>query len=281
MILIADAGGTSIKWRIIAEDGNIKQALTEGFNPYVHSLEKFRSSLLQLSDQFQIDQVTSVFYYGAGLLSEENKKIVLEELKNQFGNGYYEVNHDLLAAARALLGNEAGIACILGTGSNSCYYDGTNIVENKASLGYIVGDEGSGNALGKELLRQFCRGGLPADLHEKFKHRYEVSTEIILKKVYSDREGPDYISGFTKFLFDHMKHPFVYQLIYKGFEKFFDEIIAHYKNVGNSVINFSGSIAFYYANILRQVGNDKGYTIKTIVEDPIAGLTLYHQNKEI
>lgn len=281
MILIADAGGTSIKWRMIAADGDIRQAVTEGYNAYAHKVDKFRNSLQHMVKQLNPVNLDKVFFYGAGISSALNKQLVLTELEHLVKSNHYEINHDLLACARSLLGDQPGIACILGTGSNSCYYDGVEIIENKPSLGYIIGDEGSGNALGKELLRLYFRDSLPEDLHTKFEKRYPITTDELLIRVYTDREGPDFLAGFTKFLFDHMRHPFVYQIIYKEFDKFFSNVISQYKNADHSVINFSGSIAFYYANILRQVGNDKGYTVKTIVEDPIAGLSLYHQNKDL
>lgn len=281
MILIADAGGTSINWRIITNEGKISQAVTNGFNAYAHPVAKLRESVNSLITQLPEKRIEKVFFYGAGLLSEENKNIVREELKAYLSPVYAEVNHDLLAAARSLLGNEPGIACILGTGSNSCYYNGVHIIENKPSLGYILGDEGSGNALGKKLLRLYFRGSLPEELKEKFNRRYALELPQLLKAIYTERQGPDYFAAYSKFLFDNMRHPFVYQLIYEEFAVFFDDIISQYENAESKVVSFCGGIAYYYANILRQVGNDKGFTIRTIVESPIAGLTIFHQNNDL
>lgn len=281
MILIADAGGTSINWRMISEEGKINQAVTDGFNAYTHPKEKLRKSLEALKENIPKEFVTKVFFYGAGLLSDENKAIVRKELNAILKPDYSEINHDLLAAARSLLGNNPGIACILGTGSNSCFYDGRQIVENKPSLGYILGDEGSGNALGKKLLRLYYRDSLPNDLKLMFESRYRVDLLQLLKEIYTERKGPDYFAGYAKFLYDNIRHPSVYQMVYEEFAVFFDTIIAQYKNAESNIVSFCGGIAYNYANILRQVANDKGFPIRTIVENPIAGLALYHQNNDL
>ena len=281
MILIADAGGTSVKWRMINAEGEVAQAVTEGFNAYAHKVDKLRNSLQHMLALLAPPRLKKVCYYGAGVSSDLNTLLVRTELEKLVPAEQYEIGHDLLAAARSLLGTEAGIACILGTGSNSCYYDGVNIVENLPSLGYIIGDEGSGNALGKKLIRAYFRKNLPEDLNALFEKRFRLTRDELLKRVYSDLEGPGFLAGFTKFLFHHLKHPYVYQLVYEEFSKFFSEIIAQYARSGELTVNFCGGIAFYYANILRQAGTDQGFTIRNIVEDPIAGLTLYHQSKDL
>jgi len=155
------------------------------------------------------------------------------------------------------------------------------MVENLPSLGYMIGDEGSGNALGKKLIRAYFRGDLPDDLSAAFNKRYQIARDELLKRVYSDLEGPGFLAGFTKFLFHHIKHPAMYKLVYDEFGKFFDDIISHYAQSRQLTVNFCGGIAFYYANILRQVGADKGFVVRTIVEDPSAGLTLYHQKRDL
>ncbi len=281
MILIADAGGTSIKWRMINQAGEIKQATTEGFNAYVHPIEKLTSSVNDLLKLLEPSSLDKLFFYGAGLSSPLNIQLVSNLLEQLMRPKTIELGHDLLASARALLGDQPGIACILGTGSNSCLYDGREIVENLPSLGYISGDEGSGNALGKKLLKAYFRKRLPIDLHKAFEKRYQITVDDFLKKVYTDQEGPSYLANFTRFLFHHRKHPFLFKLIYEEFEDFIKNIVMQYDDWNHYTINFSGSIAFYYTDILRQVGNDLGLTIKTIVEDPIAGLSLYHQKRDL
>ena len=281
MILIADAGGTSVKWRMISANGEVLQAVTEGYNAYAHKVDKLRSSIQHMQTLLSLPHLKKVCFYGAGVSSDLNTLLVHTELEKLVGADDYEIGHDLMAAARSLLGAEPGIACILGTGSNSCYYDGENILENLPSLGYMIGDEGSGNALGKKLLRAYFRSNLPEDLKVKFEKRFHITRDELLKRVYSDLAGPGFLAGFTKFLFHHMKHPYVYQLIYEEFSMFFAEIIAKYPKSREHTVNFCGGIAFYYANILRQAGTDQGFVVRTIVEDPIAGLTLYHQNKDL
>ncbi|MGB3467864.1 MAG: N-acetylglucosamine kinase [Cyclobacteriaceae bacterium] len=281
MILIADAGGTSVKWRQIDKNGNIRQARTSGYNATTHDISVLHNTLSELSGQLELKGTEKVFYYGAGVSSPEQRRLIAEVLKKELKTKEAMVHHDLLGAARSLLGDKPGIVCILGTGSNSCFYDGNQIVANMPSMGYVMGDEGSGNALGKRLLRAYFRKTLPKELTISFENTYDLSYNDLLSKVYTDKAGPGYLAGFSKFLFDNIRHPFVYRLIYDEFTSFFRDIVSVYKAGDQSVICFSGSIAFYYSNILRQAGSDEGHSIGNISEDSIAGLTLYHREKDL
>ncbi len=278
MILIADSGSTTTQWRQLL--GNqVLQAVTKGFNPYYQTSaeleEELRNSLL---DKLQGDIVT-VFFYGAGCNTPEYNEIVALGLKAVFPAADIYVHSDLLAAARALCGHEAGIACIMGTGSNSCYYDGREIVSNIPPWGTWLGDEGSGSVMGRELVISFLNDELPAELSTSFEARYPDLKDRVLSEVYTKPYPNRYLGQFSKFLFHHRKHPWIYDFIYENFQLFLKRKVLKYPESSSVPAHFSGSIAFYFNTILRQVGADMDLTVKNILESPISGLTLYHQSK--
>jgi len=279
MILIADSGSTKTDWRIIAKDGSIQQLKTEGFNPYYQSSDEISRVLkADLLPKITSD-ISTIHFYGAGCANPEKNAVVKDALQRNFQNCTIEINSDLLAAARATCNHEQGIACILGTGSNSCLFDGKEIVENIRPLGFLLGDEGSGAYLGKMLLVSCLRKELPENLARKFNDTYNTSIDEVLQKVYKEPFPNKYLASFSKFLFDNINEPYVYQLVYQAFETFVKKNVMKYENHENVKVHFVGSIAFYYANVLRQVTNDLGLMLKNILESPIAGLTLYHQQK--
>lgn len=280
MILIADSGSSKTDWRLIDEEGHIHQAKTTGINPFLHTEEEILSILQnELQPQVSQFQVKEAYFYGAGCASERTCTSIAQALETVFPGVNAHVTHDLLAAARALCNKEAGIACIIGTGSNSCLYDGEKIVDKLPTLGYILGDEGSGSYIGKQLLNACLKRDMPQDLREKFQKRYQVDEETVLENIYRKPSPSRYIAGFSQFAFHHLKHPYIYKLVYKSFEDFFDKNVSKYENYAAQKIHFTGSIAFYYSNVLRQVANDRGLFVQNIVEAPIAGLTLYHQER--
>jgi N-acetylglucosamine kinase-like BadF-type ATPase len=276
MILIADSGSTKTDWRLIDGQGKVEQAKTTGFNPYQNNEEEIFIELDRSLKPVLSAKPDKIFYYGAGCKARDKAALVTRAIQKAFPESEVVVDHDLLAAARSLCGNEAGIACILGTGSNSCLYDGHNIVEHRLSLAFILGDEGSGAVMGKMLVKKYLDEELPAHLAEKFKKRYNPNPEEILDFVYKKPFPNRYLSGFSQFLYHNMDDPFIYKMIYDSFSDFFDKTILRYTDYQKYPAHFVGSIAFYYSNILRQVANDKGVVVKNILETPIAGLTLYH-----
>lgn len=279
MILIADSGSTKTDWRIIAKDGSIQQLKTEGFNPYYQSSDEI-SQLLKADLLPKItSDISTIYFYGAGCANPDKNAVVKDALQRNFQNCTIEINSDLLAAARATCNHEQGIACILGTGSNSCLFDGNEIIENIRPLGFLLGDEGSGAYLGKMLLVSYLRKELPENLADKFNDAYNTSIDEVLQKVYKEPFPNKYLASFSKFLFDNINEPYVYQLVSQAFETFIKKNVMKYENHENVKVHFVGSIAFYYANVLRQVASDLGVAVKNILETPIAGLTLYHQQK--
>ncbi len=279
MILIADSGGSKIDWRLLLQNGTIKQASAAGFNPYYQPIDDLRKSVTEVLLSEIEEPVTHVYFYGAGVSSEKNATLVKDALGKFFPDAAIEIGWDLLAAARALCGHEKGIACIMGTGSNSCLYDGKEIIGNVANLGWILADEGSGSSIGKQFIVDYLREVMPAELAASFKKRHPWGREEILEKVYQQDRPSAFLASFAKFIFQHKNNPYCYQLVYNSFSDFYENNVMKYPDYQHLQVHFSGSIAFYFSDLLRQVANDKGITVKNILEGPIAGLTLFHQQE--
>ena len=277
MIIIADSGGSKIDWRLLKKNGQIEQAHSAGFNPYYQPIDDLHNSIKQVLIPVVEETVTKVFFYGAGVSSEKNQETIKLAFAEFFPGAYTEVGWDLLAAARALCGNEPGIACIMGTGSNSCLYDGEKITGNVANLGWILADEGSGANIGRKFLVDYLRLKQPANIAQAFKERFPLTREEFLEKVYQQERPSAFLASFTRFIFQHLKDPYCYKLIYNSFSEFYEEVVMRYDNYQSYKVHFTGSIAFYFSDILRQVAADKGVTVKNIMEGPIAGLTLFHK----
>lgn len=278
MILIADSGSTKTDWRIIDRQGQVTQAKTVGINPY-HQTEVQITQILQeaLSPQIQSSAIEQVYFYGAGCATEAAQLQVQKAFTAVFQQADVAVYSDLWAAARALCGHDPGIACIIGTGSNSCLYDGQDMTDHIPPLGYILGDEGSAAYMGKALLNRFLKRDMPEPLRQQFEKRYKVTQADVLENVYQKPQANRYLAGFSRFAFHHLNHPYIVRMVYDGFTSFFEKNVYKYENYQQYKVHFTGSVAFYYSNVLRQVANDKGIVVQNILENPIAGLTLYHQ----
>ena len=279
MIAIADSGATKTEWRFLQPDGVISQANSKGINPFYQTAEQIAEIIQQAARQAK-GTATEVHFYGAGCNTDNNINTVSHALATAFEGAQVAVHHDLLAAAHALCGHQPGIACILGTGSNSCLYDGTDLIDQVPSLGFMLGDEGSGAVLGKTLVNAYLKRGLPERLVTRFEKRYTINEKQVLEQVYQNPMPSQYLAGFSQFLFHNMKDPFIYKLVYECFAAFFEKNVMRYPNYQQYKVHFTGSVAFYYANILRRVAQDKRITVQNIIEGPIAGLTLYYQNKQ-
>jgi glucosamine kinase len=277
MILIADSGSSKIDWRFLGSDKRIQQAYSAGFNPYYQPIDDLRKNIRQDLVPLISEKVSKIFFYGTGVSSPKNQEVVRAAFLEFFPGASVEIEWDLLAAARALCGREPGIACILGTGSNSCLYDGKTITDQVANLGWILADEGSGATIGKKFLFDYLRKLMPATLTEQFRQRFPFSREEFLERIYQQEKPSTFLATFSKFIFQHLKEPYCYKLVYDSFAEFYENNVMRYEGYKNLKVHFVGSIAFYYSDLLRQVANDKGVTVKNILEGPIAGLTLYHQ----
>lgn len=278
MILIADSGSTKTDWRVIDADQEYEQINTTGINPQYLDTEKIYSIFeTELLPQLKEKNISEIYYYGAGCSSPERNKRVEDALTRAFPNIPNHVDHDLLAAARALCGHKPGIACILGTGSNSCLYDGKNIIDNVTSLGFLMGDEGSGAYLGKLLIKAYMYRELPEELATSLKNRYNLTKDGVLDAVYGSDIPSQYLATFAKFMHEKRKNPVIKEMIYENFEEFFERHVSKYEGFGELPVNFVGSIAFHFADTLKLVAKKYGCHIGVIISSPSEGLIKYHQ----
>lgn len=277
MILIADSGASKTDWRVINQKGEIGQHKGIGFNPNYQTAEEMSNDL---QDDFLLnlrDKVETIYYYGAGCGSQKNRLQVTNALKSIFRGAEINVDHDLMAAARATCGHQSGIACILGTGSNSCDYDGEIIIAKRPAPGYILGDEGGGAYIGRKFLQDFIHEEMPEKLREKVIDKFQLDNQIIIENVYQRPFPGRYMASFCRFITEHNSDPYCYMLYYNSFQDFFKKHVMKYKDYKKKPVNFVGSIAFHNSDILRSAAYDAEIHVNLIIEGPIAGLTLYHQ----
>lgn len=276
-MLIADSGSTKTDWRFIGDNREILSFRSEGYNPYLVSGKQIEESLrkevlLQMGNMIP----SEIFFYGAGCGTDEKKSVLKNALAEIFPSAKIEINTDLLGAARSLCGKEKGTVAILGTGSNSCSFDGENIFENRPSLGYILGDEGSGAALGKELFRLFLYDDLEISLKESFVQRFDLSRAKILEHIYKEPFPNRYLASFSHFIFQHIEHQQCVDMVVKNFRAFFEHHILRYQNAKIVQLHVTGSVGFYFSNLLRRVAEEQGVRLGRISETPISGLLNFH-----
>lgn len=277
MILIADCGSTKIDWCLIENSKVINQVFTCGMNAVMLTEEEMAQRIAtELMPELGQQSIDAVYFYGAGCISEEVCANVANAIRKSIPAKTIEVHTDLLAAARALCGHSAGIACIMGTGSNSCYYDGEKIADNVSPLGYILGDEGSGAVLGKLLLGDVLKNQLPKELCDKFLKQYELDRLTIIRRVYKEPQGNRFLASVTPFLIQNIEEPSVHRLVLNSFKAFFVRNIAQYKGYKELKVNFIGSIAYYYRDVLAEAAAAVDCQIGTIIKSPMEGLIRFH-----
>jgi N-acetylglucosamine kinase-like BadF-type ATPase len=279
MILIADSGSTKTDWCLLHADGQRMYFAGEGINPYFqHQQDVARIA----RDTFQHHLPGSperIYFYGAGCSSPEKQMLVKQGLLEVFSDTRVQVDHDMLAAARALCHNSAGIACILGTGSNSVLFNGSEINEDVPSLGFILGDEGSGAYLGKELIRRFLYRELPEWLHESFVREFKLNRDTILEQVYKKPLPNRYLASFSPFIHAHLNVPEMHDLVYRAFEAFIKHHISKYTNYHHTPMHCTGSVAYHFKSILEEVCSDYHIQLGHVVKSPLEGLTTYHEQQ--
>lgn len=274
--LIADCGATKGEWCLV--NGKKKKTIiTQGISPYFLSTEQITSLLeKELTSKLKNVTVDEIFYYGTGCANPVNAKSVKKALGKVFTNAKVDVTHDLMAAARALCGKEKGIACILGTGSNSCYYDGKKIVKNSPGLGYVLGDEGSGAYLGKKVIQYYLYGTFDYELRGRFDLTYTTNTAEILENVYKKPLPNRYLAGFAKFLAENRGHYMIENIIEDGLNDFFFNHLCKYRETWTFPIHFAGSIAFGFKDIVQQLCNSYEFEMGRVMKNPMEGLIAYH-----
>jgi glucosamine kinase len=277
MILIADSGSTKTAW-ILCEDHAIKSTVySAGLNP-VYSNEpviekEIREKVVPALDPAK---VTALYFYGAGCFYDKEKSMVATACRAVFAKADIKVETDLLGAARAVSGRKSGIVCILGTGSNSCFYDGKQIVKNIKPLGYILGDEGSGAYIGKQYIRAFLRDEDPEEIHQAFALKYKLSAEEMIHKVYHEPGPNRFLASCMKFLSAYTDSPFVRKLVEEAFRDFFGNHVMKYPSHYAYPVYFTGSVAFIFQELLHKVASDCDIKIEAIVKNPVEGLMKFH-----
>lgn len=278
MILLADSGSTKTDWRIISKTNDNQVVSTIGFNPVLTTTAKIIEELSIAFDHKTVNQnITAVYYYGAGCWDITTCSIVSKALKVIFPAAEIWVTNDLLGAARAVCGKQAGITCILGTGANSCLYDGEKVIDNVPALGFIMGDEGSGAYLGKQLLKSYFYRELPKPLADKLVKKQPISKKIMLAQVYQSKTGNQYLASFAKFIIQEKAHPFIKQMIANSFDNFLQRQVLKYDGAINYPIHFIGSIAYFLKDILSECLTANGLQLGTIIRQPIDGLVEFHK----
>ncbi len=282
MILIADSGSTKTDWVLL----NLKtkeqirfQSL--GLNPYYSSQEAISSEVIHLFKDTAIRQVSKIYFYGSGCSAPSAKIKIHDGLKTHFQYSDIQVYHDLEAAARSLCGNKAGIACILGTGSNAAYYDGENIDKSAISLGYLLGDEGSGYSLGKKLIHDIFLNLAPAHVCADFQKEFKLSLSDLLNQIYHKKNPNRYLASFTKYIANHRKESFFRDLIQDSFSEFLNLVVLPLNPEKKYALNFTGSIAWYFKEELQEICKKNEFVLGRISQKPIDDLIDYHLNKEI
>lgn len=275
MKLIAESGSTRTEWALVEDNHLVQRVFTEGLNPFFQTRREIsRSVRLGLPESFFKKKLDQVYYYGARCSSYEKKNILGASLVAQFKTPI-QVESDLLAAARGLFKCEAGIACILGTGSNSCFYDGKIIVKNVKAAGYILGDEGSGAVLGKLFLADLLKGLAPKELANEFHEKFRISVNDVMESVYNLPFPNRFLGTIAYFLGDYMDNEYVYNLLTNNLRSFFNRNVCQYDYI-NYPIRFVGSLAYAYPDILQEVAQEFGVEIDVIEETPMNGLIEFH-----
>ena len=278
MILIADSGSTKTDWCVVENGVLVQQIFTKGTNPFFQSEEEISNEIATaLLPELKTDEFDAVFFYGAGCGFPDKIEIVHRAISKQLKvKGNVEVATDMLAAARGLCGREAGIACIMGTGSNSCYYDGENIVANVSPLGFILGDEGSGACLGKLMVGDLLKNQMTQELKEKFLKQFDLTPADIIDRVYRKPFPNRFLASLSPFLAQNISEPCVHDLVLNSFKAFFKRNIMQYENYQNLKVNLIGSVAFYYKEVLAEAAEAMGIQLGTIIQSPMEGLIKYH-----
>ncbi len=278
MILVIDSGSTKSDWVFVESDGNwIDSYKTIGFNPFFHSSEFIETEIRKNKSLEGISQkVSEIYYYGAGCSSPYFNGIVKEALLRVFPKASISVDHDLTAAAYATYTGSPGIACILGTGSNSCLFDGNSIYEEVPALGYILGDEGSGSYFGKKLLTSFLYKQLPQPISDDLIREFNLTKAEIFNKVYQTPHANVYLASFTRFIAKYKADPFIKEMLHQGMKDFLRVHVCGFKNFENIKAHFVGSIAFYFDESLHSAAQELGVNMGSIIKSPIQNLLQYH-----
>ncbi len=276
-ILIADSGSTKTEWRLLRQKRKVT-IFTQGLSPYFLDARAIEAILRkELIPELPKDSISAIYFYGTGNANPGNARMIKGVLKKVFPGAASEVMHDLMGAARALCGKEKGVACILGTGSNSCAYNGKNIVKNSPGLGYVLGDEGSGAYLGKSVLQYYLYHTFDEELSMKFEAQYTSKPADILEAVYKQPLPNRYLASFAHFLSENRGHYMVENIIEDGINDFFFRHLCKYRESWSQTIHFTGGVAYAFRDVVRELGHAYEFDIGHIRATPMDGLEAFHR----
>jgi len=275
MILIGDSGSTKTDWLVVDDFGETRRFKTAGINPVFRSAEDI---LAELETVFRPEHlpVESIYYYGAGIVNDQMVMVIRTALTSLFGDISCEIASDVLGAARAVCGHAAGIACILGTGSNACYYDGEKIVRGIPPMGFILGDEASGAVMGRQLVGDYFKEVMPAELRTKFYQKFGVEKGEVIERVYRGEKPNKYLASFTVFLSEELENSYCRKLVSDQLKAFLDRNVIQLPESKSLPVNFVGSVAFYFQDILKEQLEKHGLILGAIIQEPIDALLAYH-----
>lgn len=278
MVAIVDSGSTKSDWVILDDFKKVfLKTETIGFNPNFISRELIVPEIERNTSLTTVkNSIKKIYFYGSGCGVQQNCDTIIEELGRVFTQAEIIVKEDLTAAAYAAYRGRPAIVCILGTGSNSCYFDGENIRIQLPSLGFLVGDEGSGSAIGKQLVRRFFMQKLPEELSAEFEKTYNLTVEETLKNMYHTTRPNAFLADFNKFVVERKDHPYFQKMVFEEMLNFFDYQVLPYKESNDAEVNFIGSIAYYYEDIVRSAAAELNLEVGQIVQKPIESLVDYH-----
>ena len=291
LMLIIDAGSTKMEWILLDGEAVKNRFTTEGFNPNYAERQRLDNLISSVETQCFASQnhafhdmetqgiasLQHVYYYGTGCGNEQNCQFIKEVFQHHFPHAEIHVTHDLMAACHALLGHEKGIACILGTGSNSCVYDGKNIIGKAVSLGYLIGDEGSGMHIGREVARAYFYGFMPEDLRQHFDATYHLELKDFIQHLYHGGQPSRYLASFARFAGEHQTYPYIKDLVKGCFKSFVEAFVLRFEQYKSLNISFVGSVAFYFRDILKETLSEYGMTMGEVMQSPAEGLVRYYQ----
>ena|SRR5688572_8143048 len=280
-ILIADSGATKCEWCLISENNRKQIVITQGISPYF--LDALQVEVIlrnELLPSLKKKPVDHIYYYGTGCSNPSNAALIHKAISTVFTKAKVEVSHDLMGAARSVCGDEKGIACILGTGSNSCYFDGIKVVKNSPGLGYVLGDEGSGAYLGKKVIQYYLYGTFDEELSFRFDKMFNTSSVEILESVYKKPLPNRYLAGFTMFLVDNRGHYMVENIIEDSLNDFFFQHLCKYGESWKHPIHFVGGVAYGFKDVVRELCETYEFELGTILKNPMEGLIKYHKKKK-
>lgn len=280
MMLLADSGSTKTDWGLVENGKLVKRLRTSGMNPFQMSEEAITEEIkTHLVPELPGTVLDEVHFYGAGC-TKEKQPIVERALRaNLTINGECEVASDMLGAARGICGHKPGIACILGTGSNSCSYDGKNLVKNVSPLGFILGDEGSGAVLGKLLVGDVLKNQMPEAITKRFFEKYKLTSAEIIDRVYRQPKPNTFLASFVPFLEENIDEPKIYNLVKESFRSFLRRNVMQYDGWQTLPIGFNGSIAKIYKKPLLEALEEEGMHLGRIIQAPMEAMVEYHVEK--